>query len=363
MRILALMPDSYDAPGGIAQYSRDLVDALCDSSRVERVVSLPRHAARGATELPSKLSELPTPGNPLRYVAEAHRRARETRPDVIFCGHANLLPVAALLKRAAGARLILQTHGVEIWGRGGPVRARAIRSADCVLAVSRYTRARLLDWSGIEPHRVRVIPNTIRLERFRPGPRPDYLVERYGVRDRTVLLTLGRLSDRERYKGHDRIIGLLPELAQRVPNVVYVIAGDGDDRPRLEALARERRVEDRVVFAGHVPDGARGDYYNLADAFAMPSTGEGFGIVFLEAAACGTPVLGGAVDGSRDALCEGDLGVMVDPRDARALLDALTRVLAAGRGVPVAVERFAFPRFRGQVERAFVRVAEGGRAA
>jgi phosphatidylinositol alpha-1,6-mannosyltransferase len=363
MKILALMPDAYAGPGGIAQYSRDLVDALCASDRVEAVVSIPRHRPPTVADLPPKLTEHPTPGSPARYAAAALAGARAFRPDVVLCGHANLLPVAAVLRRASGARVVLQVHGVEIWERGGAARRRALRSADCVLAVSRYTRERLLAWSGLDPHRVRVIPNTIRLERYGPGDRPAYLVDRYGAAGRRVLLTLGRLSSRERYKGQDRIIELLTDLARRVPEVLYVVAGDGDDRPRLEALAHRLGVDGLVRFCGLVPEAEKADHYRLADAFAMPSTGEGFGIVFLEAAACGVPVLGGGTDGSRDALRDGELGVMADPTNPQALLDGLARVLAAERGVPASVERFAFPHYCEHVERVFVRVAEKGDAA
>ena len=99
-----------------------------------------------------------------------------------------------------------------------------------------------------------------------------------------------------------------------MPNAIYLIAGAGDDKQRLEHLAAERGLAGRVVFTGHVPADELPSYYALADVFAMPSTGEGFGIVFLEAAACGLPVIAGNADGSVDALGEGQIGCLVDPR-------------------------------------------------
>ena len=107
----------------------------------------------------------------------------------------------------------------------------------------------------------------------------------------------------------------------------YLIAGKGEDRERLEVMASELGVSDSVTFAGFVPDEELADHYRLADVFAMPSTGEGFGIVFLEAMGCGTPVLGGDLDGSVDALDNGKLGLLVDPMSVNAIAEGLISLL------------------------------------
>src|SRR5439155_2564410 len=101
----------------------------------------------------------------------------------------------------------------------------------------------------------------------------------------------------------------------KIPNVVYVVCGEGPDRSRLERKAVGLGVRDRVVFTGFIPEALKADYYRLADAYVMPSRGEGFGIVFLEAMACGIPVMGSRLDGSREALLDGELGVLVNPDD------------------------------------------------
>jgi phosphatidylinositol alpha-1,6-mannosyltransferase len=128
-----------------------------------------------------------------------------------------------------------------------------------------------------------------------------------------------------------------------------VIVGDGDDRPRLEALARERGLAGRVHFAGQVSDSELPDYYRLADVFVMPSTKEGFGIVFLEAAASGLPVIGGDRDGSADALADGAIGAMVDPDDDAALDRAIGQALDAPRPDAARVAPFRVEAFRRRV--------------
>jgi glycosyltransferase involved in cell wall biosynthesis len=162
-------------------------------------------------------------------------------------------------------------------------------------------------------------------------------------------MTLGRLSSSERYKGVDEVLDVLPELARSCPDVCYLVAGDGDDRPRLEARARELGLQDRVVFAGFVDESEKADYFRLADVFAMPSSGEGFGFVFLEALACGIPVVASRVDGSREAVLDGELGEVVDPADRDSVRSAIVRALQKPRAIPPGLEHFSWPRFRQRV--------------
>jgi phosphatidylinositol alpha-1,6-mannosyltransferase len=161
-----------------------------------------------------------------------------------------------------------------------------------------------------------------------------------------VLLTVGRLASTERSKGHEPIFAILPALRARFPDLVYVIAGDGDDRERLEARARELGLgQEAVRFLGYVPDDELPDLYRLADLFVMPSATEGFGIVYLEAAACGLRVLGGAGDGSNDAIQDARVGATVDPDDLDALLSAIETGLSNGRVDPAAIEAYRRPHF------------------
>jgi phosphatidylinositol alpha-1,6-mannosyltransferase len=349
MNLLALMPDPYGGFGGIAQYNRDLFDALCASSEVESILSLTRHPPDSDIEIPKKLSERFLPGSELRYLAAAVMTGLKMRPDVVLCGHVNLLPVAALLKRLTGSKLILEAYGFEIWQPLPGVRSWGTKDVDLVISISRYTREQLIRWSCLEPGRIKIVPNAVHLDRYAQTKKPPSLVDRYGVEGKLVLLTVGRLPGHERYKGQDRIIALLPKLTARFSNLVYLIVGDGEDRLRLEALTMKLGLQEQVVFAGRISEEEKIDHYNLADAFAMPSTSEGFGFVFLEAAACGVPVLGGSVDGSRDALVDGRLGVMVDPENSDELLSGLEEILSREKQVPECLSPFDFPRFISQI--------------
>lgn len=359
MKILALLPDAYGGFGGIAQYNRDLLDALSASERVEQIVSMTRHAPDPEFTLPAKVTEHVLPGPPVRYSMAAAAQALKLRPDVILCGHFNLLPVAVMLKRLTKSPVALEAHGIEAWERESSLRSWCIRQTDLVLAVSRFTRERLRQWAGIAPDKIRVLTNAVHLSRYRQTDRPDYLVKRYNLEGKRVLMTLSRLPSKERYKGQRKILALLPKLISQFPDLLYLIVGDGDDRPNLEALVKENGHQPWVCFAGRIPESEKLDHYNVADAFAMPSLREGFGFVFLEAAACGLPVLGGSKDGSRDALVDGHLGAMVDPEDADELFGGLARILGSEKRVPSCIEPFGFERFQAQVEELFVSAARG----
>jgi glycosyltransferase involved in cell wall biosynthesis len=165
------------------------------------------------------------------------------------------------------------------------------------------------------------------LDRFVPQERDINLVERYGLQSSKVVLSIGRLEHQERYKGFDEVIEVMPLLLKQFPALKYLIIGDGTDRLRLEAKARALGIESSVIFAGRIAESEKVAHYNLADAFVMPSRGEGFGIVFIEAAACGVPVIAGGTDASRETLLDGELGCLVDSTNPSALIEAIVAAL------------------------------------
>jgi glycosyltransferase involved in cell wall biosynthesis len=179
------------------------------------------------------------------------------------------------------------------------------------------------------------------------GPKPIELLSRYALHGRTVLLTVARLSASERYKGVDEVLELLPELARSIPTLSYLLVGDGDDRVRLEAKAAALGVSERVVFAGYIREAEKAAHYRIADAFVMAGRGEGFGIVYLEALACGVPVVASSADASQEAVLNGAMGELADPDKPDELKAAILRVLDRPVGiVPKALENFSVEKFR-----------------
>jgi phosphatidylinositol alpha-1,6-mannosyltransferase len=229
-----------------------------------------------------------------------------------------MAPLCALIAGIMQAKLIIQMHGIEAWPRPPRLQRAAVEAADLVLCVSRYTRARVLGWATIAPERVLVLANTVGAA-FTPsdGSAPRAAL---GLQGKRVLLTVGRIDGRERYKGHDRVIAAIPEILAAGHDVVYLVVGEGDDRARLERHAREWGISDRVWFLGGLDPPRLVEIYRVADLFVMFSSGEGFGIAFLEAMASGTPALGLGIAGARDALADGELGSVVAESGVTAAL-------------------------------------------
>ena len=358
LRVLALVTDAYGGYGGIAQYNRDLLDALGASAEVKEIVALPRVVPRPLEPVPPRVRyDTRSAGSLLRYASRAALAAAE-RPDVILCAHVNLLPLAAALKSLSGARLVLGVYGIDVWTpltRRGT--ARALQAVDAVYSISEVTRERFEAWAPIGHAETYLLPNAIHLDQYGPGEKCEALLDRYGLHGKRVLMTTGRLAGKERYKGFDVVMDALARLLPEHPDLVYVIVGTGDDRPRLEAHAVALGVAERVVFTGFVDEAEKADHFRLADAYVMPSEGEGFGFVFLEALACGIPAVGSTTDGGREALRHGQLGRLVNPAAPVEIDAAILAALATPKGIPAGLDHFAFPHFTRRAEAMICSVA------
>jgi glycosyltransferase involved in cell wall biosynthesis len=328
--IVMLLTDGFGSLGGISKFNKDFMQALAASPVSERVYALPRL-------IPDPIDE-PIPASIIydRRAADGKfaftRRVawhiwRGSKPDIVICGHMNLLPAAWLLARFRGARLALIIHGIEAWARRSRLFALMLRSVDSFIAVSHYSADRFVAWSKVSRDEFFILPNCIDLNLFAPEPRSLSLAQRYGIQDNKIILTVGRLASQERYKGFDEVIESMSALLIRFPTLKYMIVGDGDDRDRLERKARSLGLSRQVIFTGRIPEHEKVSHYGLADVYVMPSYGEGFGIVFLEALACGVPAIGSKVDGSREALLDGQLGRLVDPKAPKELIEAVTDAL------------------------------------
>lgn len=352
-RIVFLVTDAFYGHGGIAKFNRDLLRAACSYSTGPEVVAYPRViACHEREDLPPALQyETSVIGNKLKYIRRVLIDTFRGRHwDLVVCGHINLLPIAWMISRVARAPLILIIHGIDAWTPTRRFWADILAQyVSIFVAVSETSKRRFSSWSGAEPERGFVLPNCVDLTRFSPQPKNRTLESRYDLQGKTVLLTLGRLAAFERYKGFDEVLDVLPTLVGEIPNVVYLIAGEGPDRQRLERKARSLGIADRVVFTGLVAETEKNDLYSLADAFVMPSRGEGFGIVLLEAMACGVPVVASLLDGGRDALLNGELGTLVDPTDLSDVRRGILQALRLPKRVPHRLEHFSVQNYERRV--------------
>jgi phosphatidyl-myo-inositol dimannoside synthase len=282
--------------------------------------------------------------------AVAVKEALRFAPDVTLSAHLVASPAAAAIRRALRARTVQYFHAKEV-GAKPRLAAFAAAQADATIAVSAYTSS-LVVATGAREAAITVIPPGVDIPRDATPLEPD----------RPTFVTIARLEDR--YKGHDVLIRALPLVRARVAQAQWVVIGDGPLRRGLEELACSYGVSDAVRFLGSVSDAERDGWMRHATAFAMPSrlpaggfAGEGFGIVYMEAASYGKPVVAGNVGGVLDAVLDGETGLLVDPHDPFAVADAITRLLVdrelgarLGRAGARRAESFAWPEIARRVE-------------
>ena len=256
------------------------------------------------------------------------------RFDAVHAGR--VLPeglVGWLVARVIRRPLVIYSHGEELttWRQAMKMRAMVwtYRRADLVIANSEFTRDELLKL-GVTPERIAILYPGVDVERFRPGLDHDDLMAGVGMAPgEKLIVSVGRLSRR---KGFDQVIRSLPHLVQRGLPVHYAVIGIGNDLDYLRKLASELGMLDRVHFLGHVSPKDLPRWYNAADVVTMPNREidgdtEGFGMVFIEAAACAKATVAGLAGGTGAAVIDGVTGFRVDGTSIEAIADALGCIL------------------------------------
>lgn len=322
-RVLVLTPDFPPAPGGIQLLIHRVAATM---SRLEPLVVAPGHRDNGfdsaSTLRVHRVSEVAFDHRAtiLRLNAASLAAARRFRPDVVLSAHIVMSPAASLIRRRFGTPIVQYLHANEVGAR--PRLAEfAVARSDAVIAVSRHTCA-LARRAGANEEAVHRIPPGVDLRPRRPQPRCAL----------PTILTVARLEDR--YKGHDTVIRALPLVRARVGEVQWIVVGAGPRRQQLEQLADIYGVSSSSRFLGELSDDERDAWLERAHVFVMPSRvpgdglgGEGFGIVYMEAAWHGLPVVAGNAGGAVDAVVDGESGLLIDANDPIAVADAVTTLL------------------------------------
>ena len=253
----------------------------------------------------------------------------------IVVGHINMAAVIRTVKRFnSDLKYILIVHGIEVWGEMKGNKLWLLQNADRIISVSNYTKNQLITYSGINPDKITVLHNC--LDPFFPKKldtnKPTYLTERYQLKACSkIILTVTRINKHEGYKGYDRVIEVLGRIHKTDPELdfKYLLCGkyDSYEYSRIIKLIENNQLADKVILTGFIPDSELVDHYRLSDIYVMPSKKEGFGIVYIEAAACGLQVIAGNADGSAEALMNGEIGHLVNPESSEEIYAKLYELL------------------------------------
>ncbi len=303
----------------------------CD---VVRSLNIIRRKIPTANTLPAKICK------GLLYAGWALWLHLQKRFRAVHCGQVLSSGFAGwLLNKLFGVPYIIYVYGSETlrFGRSTlwlKLLTVFLKNARVIVPNSHFTMAEFLAL-GIPAEKFSIITPGVDLNHFSPRPKDSQLLTQYRLQGKLVLLTVARLDER---KGHDQVMRALTKLAPKYPNLVYLIVGKGKEMTRLQQLAQQLAIADRVIFTGYVPDVDLPRFYNLCDVFILLNRQtqvdfrlqgdyEGFGIVFLEASACGKPIIAGDFGGIRDAVEDGRTGFIIDPNNLDLVCEKIELLL------------------------------------
>jgi len=251
------------------------------------------------------------------------------KSDVVIISHINLALVGLLIKTISPkTKIWLISHGIEVWRPLSFHKRQLLKRCDKVVCVSAFTKAQMYKWHKTDLAKCIVLNNA--LDPFMKLPetfqKPAYLLDRYGLTNSgPIIFTLTRLASTELYKGHDSVIKAIASLKHKFPGIKYILAGKYDEHEgiRVKKLIADAGVTEQVILTGFIREDELPDHFLMADVFVLPSKKEGFGIVFIEALACGLPVICGNADGSIDAIRNGELGTAINTDNDKELEDRI----------------------------------------
>jgi phosphatidylinositol alpha-1,6-mannosyltransferase len=259
--------------------------------------------------------------------------SKSTMPDVIILSHINLASIGLFIKLVnPKCKVWLIAHGIEVWRPLSFVKKYFLKRCDKIICVSNFTREQMLKRHNVGADICRVLNNAI--DPFMKLPatfeKPHHLLARHKLTtNQPVIFTLTRLASTEQYKGYEHVIEAISNLKQHFPGIKYILSGkyDTKEEDRIKKLIVHHNVAEQVILTGFIEEAELTDYFLLADLFVLPSKKEGFGIVFIEALACGLPVICGNADGSIDAIRNGELGHAINADDTCELSKCITEYL------------------------------------
>lgn len=326
MNLLLLFHDVHATEGGAQRYNQRVVRCIAETLPMDQGLSAdvlvlndrkdsgPTGAADSALRLKG------FGGNRRRFAAAMVRQCLTRRPQTVFIGHIALTSWVTLLRVIRpGARYLLLVYGREVWASRNPLRRLIVRYLiDEVVAISQYTAERMASPYGLDLSRFKILPAAIDLQPQKGGSRSQ---------DHNQVLTVSRLESSTATKHIDKAIEAFRVVCDALPDARYVIVGDGDLRVKLESLTNALGLTNKVIFTGRIPDDERNRLYGLSAVFLLPSTTEGFGIVYLEAWQWSLPVIAGNNGAALEIVHHGEDGLRVSP-EAGAIADAVISLLS-----------------------------------
>jgi phosphatidylinositol alpha-1,6-mannosyltransferase len=361
MRILLLLTSVFGLTGGVHTFNRALIkatDDLADDLSLDVTAFSLLDGEVAFQTAADYMSSGHTryrgfKGNKTEFAA-ATLLAGWRANRVVF-GHVNFSSLACVMPKPIKSMVV---HGIDVWRPLPSLQKLGISQMREILSVSEYTQDALVHFNGMPPVQFCLLPDTLDpfYSRMADGIRP---AKELGLPSGHMLLAVTRLAITEDYKRIDLVIKAMPAILNHVPDAFFVVVGQGGDRHRLEKLARDTSVADRVFFTGFVADELLPSYYDACDLFVLPSLKEGFGIVFLEAMYYAKACIGARAGGIPEVVKDGETGLLAECDSVDSFVQCVVRLLSNGqereamgrRGAERLEREFSFEKFRSRLER------------
>ena len=363
MKFLALINNVYGGRGGIATYNRDLLRALNSIPSLQEITVFSRDVSYELEKIPSKvIFENDLSGSYINYFFNIFKKIEfKSKYNLIICGHLNLLPIAKILGFLLRVPVLQIIYGTEAINPTKHLLVNLFaRRIKFLLSIRKLTTKRFLDWSNCKTKKIYFLPNSISIEEYGIKERKKSLIEKYNLFGKKVILTMGRIDSTyyEKRKGFDEIIEVMPNLKKFIPEINYLIVGDGDGIKNLKTKAKQLGVSELVKFAGYISNKEKADFYRLADVFAMPGSNPLFDrypyrFVFLEALACGIPVVGAELSDSdeKNDINSSKLIIQVDPENNNSIIQGILEGLSKRKKINESLNYYYFDNFKNNLHK------------
>jgi len=360
MRILLLLSSVFGLTGGVHTFNRALIKAMDDLAGDLGLDVTVFSLLDGEVSFQTAADYMPSghtryrgfKGNKAEFAAATLLAA--WRADRVVFGHVNFSSLACGMPKPIKSLVV---HGIDVWKLLPSLQKLGISQMREILSVSEYTQEAFVRFNGMPPVQFRLLPDTLDPFYSRTAGTIRAAKE-LGLPPGHMMLAVTRLASTEDYKRIDLVIKAMPAILRHISDAFFVVVGKGGDRSRLEKLAQDMGVADRVIFAGFVADELLPSYYDACDLFVLPSTEEGFGIVFLEAMYHGKACVGAMAGGIPEVVKEEETGLLAEPSSVDTFVQCVVRLLgnreereAMGRRGKARQEReFSYEKFRARVE-------------
>jgi glycosyltransferase involved in cell wall biosynthesis len=366
---LILATDVYGGRGGIALYSKHLINALCQIKQISEITVLARKSSYQIKEIPKKVVFKNKATNSiLNYLLYFTKFFFGNKKyDIIFCCHIHLIPFSWLLSLKYNCPTVLIIYGEEAWAPTKYKFANFLcRKINFLITIRHYTAKKFVKWYKftIKKNNYFCLPNCVVDEKYGLKRKNMELVKKYNLEKKKIIISCGRLDVEDKYKGIDEIIEILEDLSKKVKNLIYIVIGDGNDKKRLYEKAKFLKVDHLVIFTGYLSEKEKVDYYILGNLMAMPGSRKNFDrypyrFVFLEGLASGMKVVcSNLKDRSEMNDPNVKMLIQVNPFNRTDMINKIVKAIKEKKYIHPLIKKFYFSSFKNKFDKIFSTIQE-----